>query len=70
MFKRLEKFLRVLSLLDQGSCLMFQASDFHLGVDVVKMQTFDLYDGKVCILVPGQFPVPMWWFGTGVQQSS
>ncbi len=38
---------------------MFQASNFHLDVDVVEMQTFDLYDGKVCILVPGQFPVPM-----------
>jgi hypothetical protein len=59
LFKRLEEFLRILSLLDQGSCLVFQASNFHLGADVVEMQSFDLYDGKVCILVPGLFPVPV-----------
>ncbi len=38
---------------------MFQASKFHLGIDVVDMHFFNFCDCKVCIPVPGWFPVPI-----------
>ncbi len=39
--------------------MMFQASEFHLGVDVVEMYFFDLCNYRMCICIPGWFPVPV-----------
>ena len=39
--------------------MVFHASEFHFGVDVVKMHIFNLCNCRICVFSLGRFPVPM-----------
>ncbi len=58
-FKFLEKFLCFFGILDQSFGVALHASEFHFGVDVVKMHILNLCNCRMYVFNLGRFPVPM-----------